>query len=282
MAKVAIITDSTAYLPVSYLLQYQIDVLPLKVILDEESYDDGVDLAPRDFYHRLPASTTLPTTSQVTVGEFTALFEKRLAEGKDILAILLSSGMSGTIDSTVQAQSMFPGEKIEVLDSLSTTLQLGFMVLKGARCALDGGDLMACKKVVETAQGNSGVVFAVDTLEYLHRGGRIGGGKRFMGTVLNIKPILTVYDGKVEALEQSRTRRKSLKRMVEIVAERTSGKANVQIGISHANASEDAAKIMALAKEILDPVEILLTELSPVLGTHAGPGAIAMAYHFDE
>ena len=282
MTKIAIITDSTAYLPDDLLQQYQIDVLPLKVIWGGESYDDGVDLTPQDFYDRLPDSTTMPTTSQVTVGEFKRLFEQRLSEGKEILVILISSGLSGTVDSAVQAKSQFPGEKIEIVDSQSTITQLGLMVLAGARCAEAGGDLMACKAVVEEARANSGVVFGVDTLEFLSRGGRIGGGKRFLGTVLNIKPILTVYDGKVEALEQVRTRKKSLKRLVEIVAERSAGKSNLRLGISHANASQDAATLMALADEHLNPIETLLSELSPVIGTHAGPGTIALAYQFDD
>ncbi len=281
MSKVAILTDSTAYLPQSLLWEYQIGVVPLKVIWGEESLDDGVDISPQEFYNRLPNSTRMPTTSQVTVGEFQAVFEGYQAKDRDVLAVLLSSGMSGTIDSANQAKDLVSGVKIEIVDSLSTTLQLGFMVLAGARCASQGGTLTDCKAAVLQARENSGVVFGVDTLEYLYRGGRIGGGKRFLGTVLNIKPILTVNEGRVDALDQARTRSKSLKRLVEIVAERTAGKTNLRLGVSHANAAEDAATVLAMATRQLEPVETMIAELSPVIGTHVGPGTISLAYQVD-
>jgi DegV family protein with EDD domain len=135
---------------------------------------------------------------------------------------------------------------------------------------------------IEKARENSGVVFAVDTLEYLHRGGRIGGARKFLGTVLNIKPILTLMDGKVEALEQARTRKKSLNRLVEIVAERVGDKQNVRLGVAHANSPVEAKKLLDLAAAKINPVETMLAELSPVIGTHAGPGTLALAYHCDD
>lgn len=281
MSKVAIITDSTAYLPKNLLEQYKIEVVPLKVIWGEKVYNDGVDITPEDFYNRLTQDKTIPTTSQVTIGEFKALFDEHETDGKETLAILISTGLSGTIDSAYQAKALLPGNTIEIVDSLSSTVQLGWMVLAGARCAQAGGDLTACKKAVEQARENSGVVFAVDTLEYLHRGGRIGGGKRFLGTVLNIKPILTVKDGRVDALEQARTRKKSLKQLVEIVAEQTKGKTNLRVGIAHANAASDAAQLHETVVAQLNPVETMIVELSPAIGTHVGPGTIALGYHYD-
>lgn len=281
MSKIAILTDSTAYLPQALLDQYHIGVVPLKVIWGEENLDDGVDISPQEFYNRLPASTTMPTTSQVTVGEFQGRFEDYHAQGQQVLAILISSGISGTIDSANQARTLLPQAQIEIVDSLCTTLQLGFLVLAGARCASQGGSLADCKQVVLQARDNSGVVFGVDTLEYLYRGGRIGGGKRFMGTMLNIKPILTLNEGKVDALEQVRTRSKSMKRMVEIVAERTAGKTNLRLGVSHANATEEAVALLEMAASQLGPVETLVADLSPAIGTHVGPGTLALAYQFD-
>jgi DegV family protein with EDD domain len=281
MPEVVIITDSTANLPDNFIHQYNIKIVPLKVIWDGESYDDGVDITPEDFYNRLERSKSMPSTSQVTVGEFKQLFVEFQSQGKEILAILLSSGISGTIDSAIQARESMPAAKIEIIDTLSTTMQLGFILLAGARCAQAGGSLDECKTAAEIARDNSGVVFAVDTLDFLHRGGRIGGGKRFLGTMLNIKPILTLYDGRVEALEQVRTRRRSLQRLVEIVAERARGKNNLRIGVSHANARKDAEELMALASSQLDPVEKIIGDLSPVLGTHAGPGTLALSYQHD-
>jgi len=281
MSKIAIITDSTAYLPEDLLKEYNIHVLPLKVIWGEESFDDGVDMTPTEFYERLGTSDVMPSTSQVTIGEFTQLFQKLHAEGKEILAILISNGLSGTVASAVKAKEEVPEAKIELVDSKTTIAELALQVLVGARAAQAGASLKECKAAVENTGDNSGVVFAVDTLEFLHRGGRIGGGKRFLGTVLAIKPILTLTDGKVDALEQARTRKKSMARLVDIVAERVEGKKNVRLGVSHAKSLKDARALLESAKS-LNPVETIISEMSPVIGTHVGPGALALAYQFEE
>jgi len=282
MSNVAIITDSTAYIPEDLLQKYDIHVLQLKVIWGEESLDDGVDITPTEFYERLAVSDKSPTTSQVTIGEFKQLFEKLHAEGKEILAILISNELSGTIASAIQAKAVVPDAVIELFDSKSTILELAFQVLAGARAAESGASLAECITAVEKARDNSGLVFAVDTLEFLHRGGRIGGAKKFLATVLSIKPILTVEDGKVAALDQARTRKKSIARLIEIVAERVEGKSNLRLGASHANSPEDAQKLLEAASAALNPIETFITEISPVIGTHVGPGTLALAYHFED
>jgi DegV family protein with EDD domain len=281
MSRVVVVTDSTAYLSEDLLKELEIQVLPLKVIWGEESFDDGVDMSPNEFYDRLETSDVMPSTSQVTIGEFTQLFRKLHEDGKEILAILISSALSGTVASAEKAKEEVPDARIELVDSQTTISELALLVLVGARAAKAGASLEECKAAVEKARDNSGVVFAVDTLEFLHRGGRIGGGKRFLGTVLAIKPILTLKEGKVDALEQARTRKKSLSRLLEIVAERVEGKKNVRIGVSHAKSLEDAQALLASAKA-LNPVETLITEMSPVIGTHVGPGTVALAYQYDE
>jgi DegV family protein with EDD domain len=282
MSKIAIVTDSTANLPEELLQEYGIHVVPLKVIWDDDVLDDGVDILPTVFYKRLEESKTMPTTSQVTVGEFSQLFGKLNAEGYDILAVLLSDALSGTIASAKQAKADLPDANIELVDAMSTIGELAYLVLVGARTAASGVSLEDCKAAVEKARDKSGVVFAVDTMEFLHRGGRIGGGKRFLGTLLNIKPILTVKEGKVEAEEQARTRKKALKQLVDIVAERVAGKSNVRIGVSHANDLVEAKRFLETAEAQLNPVETMITELSPVIGTHVGPGTIALAYLYED
>jgi len=224
MSKVAIVTDSTAYLPVEVIEQYNIHVVPLQLIWGEETFKDGVDIQPGEFYTRLQTADVMPTTSQPSAAEFKTLFEKLAAEGKDILAILISSGLSGTVASAVQAQKMLPEVRIEIVDSQTGAMALGMHVLEAARAAAEGENLAACKALAEGAQAKSGVVFAVDTLEFLHRGGRIGGAKRLMGTVLNIKPILDVKDGKVNALDSVRTRRKAHQRLLELIQDRSQGR----------------------------------------------------------
>lgn len=282
MSKIAVVTDSTAYLPDELIQKYDIHVLPLKVLWGTESLDDNVDITPAEFYRRLQNSKEMPTTSQVTIGEFQTLFEGLHKQGKEILCVLLSSGISGTIASAEAARAEVAEAKIALVDSKTTTVDLAFQVLTAARVAESGASLDACVEEVERDRHNSGVVFAVDTLEFLHRGGRIGGARKFLGTVLNIKPILTLSDGKVDALEQARTRRKSINRLVEIVSERVEGKSNLRLGVAHADAPEEAAQLLQAAADKLKPVETIIAALSPVIGTHVGPGTLALTYHFED
>lgn len=282
MSKVAIITDSTAYLPQELIQQYDIRVVPLTVIFGEESFRDGEDMSPSAFYTRLQSAAVLPTTSQVTVGVFSKLFKQLHQEGREILVITISGKLSGTVESAEQAAQLVPDAKIAIVDSLSTTVEQGFIVLAAARGASSSACLAECQQIAVQARERTGVVFAVDTLEFLHRGGRIGGAKRLMGTVLNIKPILTIKDGRVDALEQTRTRKKSLNRLTQIVAERVAGKSNLCLAVAHANAAEDAQKLLEIACEQLNPIETLITELSPVIGTHVGPGTVALAYYYQD
>jgi DegV family protein with EDD domain len=278
MSKIALVTDSTAYLPKSYIDQYQISVAPQVLVWGDQTFKDGVDIQPSEFYERLKKATVMPTTSQATIGSFHEIFKKLGEEGYDILAVLLSQKLSGTIDSAVQARDMLPGTKIEIFDSQSAAMALGFQVLSVARALEDGANMAECLAVAEKARQNTGVVFAVDTLEFLYRGGRIGGGSRFLGTALNIKPILELVDGKVEAVERVRTRRKSLSRLVEMIIERINGRKPVHLATLHANAPDDAKELVAEACSRLDCVENILAEVSPVVGNHAGPGTVGLAY----
>ncbi len=282
MSKVAIVTDSTAYLPEEFITRYQISVIPLQLIWGEETFRDGVDIQPTEFYNRLINTHVMPTTSQPSAAEFLTVFEKLHTAGADILAILISSGLSGTVSSAEQAKQMLPDAKIEIVDSQTTMAELGFHILEVARAAEEGADLATCKAIAEHARELSGVVFAVDTLEFLHRGGRIGGGKRFLGTMLNIKPILNLKDGRIDAVEQARTRSKAQARLIELVQERTEGKPLRYIGVSHSDAPEEAAALLQRAQESMQVAQSLFTDLSPVIGTHVGPGTVALAYMIAE
>lgn len=278
MAKVAVVTDSTAYLPDDLVKQYNLTVAPQVLIWGEESFKDGVDIQPSEFYTRLSKATVMPSTSQVTIPDFTRIFGDLKEQGYDILAVLISNALSGTIDSAIHAKAANPDATIEIVDSQTTAMAMGFVVLTVARAAQDGASLVECKALAEKARQHVGVVFAVDTLEFLHRGGRIGGGSRFLATALNIKPILEVTGGKVEGIEKVRTRKKSLQRLVELVTERCGGQQPVRLATLHANAEAEARDILGLATDQLKPVESILAGVSPVIGTHAGPGTVGLAY----
>jgi len=278
MAKVSIITDSTAYLPQDLLEKHHISVAPQVLIWGEENFEDGVDISPTEFYTRLKNAKVMPSSSQVTPKFFHALFNDLIEKDHEILAILISEKLSGTIASAIQARDSFPGAKIEILDSQSTSMAMGFQILAVARAADEGADLKQCLEIAERAKKSTGVVFAVDTLEFLHRGGRIGGGSRFLGTALNIKPILELQEGRVEAIERVRTRTKSLQRLVELVEERIGGREPVRLCGLHACAEEDAKEMLGLAKDRIPHIESIFAEVSPVVGTHAGPGTVGLAF----
>ncbi|MCS6907862.1 MAG: DegV family protein [Anaerolineales bacterium] len=279
MPKVAIVTDSTAYIPENFLREYQISVAPQVLIWGDQTFEDGVDILPEEFYRRLKTDSVMPTTSQVTIPNFQKIFKNLLEQGKEVLAILISAKLSGTIDSAIQAKATFPSDApIEIVDSYSTAMAMGLQVLTVARAAQNGASLAECKRIAEEARERTGVVFAVDTLEFLHRGGRIGGASRFLGTALNIKPLLEVRGGRVEPLERVRTRKKSLARLVEIIEERTKGKSPLRLSVIHANAEEEARELLEEVTQRLQPAEAILSTVSPVIGTHVGPGTVGIAY----
>jgi DegV family protein with EDD domain len=278
MSKVAIVTDSTATLPKEYLDQYPIWVVPQVLIWGEETLEDGVDIQPDEFYERLTKDPVHPTTSQVTPASFNKVFSELLDKEYQILAVLLSPKLSGTIESANQALANFPGAPIEVFDSNSVAMAMGFQVLMAARAAKDGADLMECRQIAEKSRPLTGVVFAVDTLEFLHRGGRIGGGAKFLATALDIKPILEIQDGKVEGVDRVRTRKKSLARVVSLIEERIGGREPVRLATLHARSPVDARWLLDEGTAHLEPIEKIFTEVSPVVGTHAGPGTVGLAF----
>lgn len=279
MSKVAVVTDSTAYLSKELVTAYGITVVPLVVIWGDEELLDNVDIGPEEFYERLSTAQVMPSTSQVTIQTFADTFKKLHAEGYDILTVVISSALSGTMDSAIQAKKLVPDANIALVDSQSTSLPLAFMALAAARAAKRGASLQECVQVVEAVRAHTQMFFAVDTLEFLHRGGRIGGASRFLGTALGLKPILYLEDGKVEALEKVRTTKRAHGRLVELINEGVNGKSPINfVGVVHAASEETATQLMNDVEEKFNPHELMLASISPVIGTHTGPGTLGIAY----
>jgi DegV family protein with EDD domain len=278
MNPVAILTDSTAYLPPSIQQEFDIRIIPLTVIWDGDTYADNVDITPKEFYTRLASSDTLPSTSQPSAGDFKKHFNELLEQGKDVIAILISSGISGTVNSALQAQSDLGSDRISVVDSKTAAMATGLHVLVAARKAAEGASLSEITATAQKAQEHTGVVFAVDTLEFLHKGGRIGGAKRLLGSMLNIKPILEMKDGQIEPVEQVRTQKRALDRLISLSDERIDNERPLRMAVFHSNAPKLAEDLLQDTQKILQPDEIYLSELSPVIGTHVGPGTLAIAY----
>ncbi len=281
MPKVAIVTDSSPYIPANIIQENNIHVVPLIVIWGEENFYDGVDITPVEFYERLETAKVMPSTSQPSVADFEVLFRSLHNDGYEILALLLSEDLSGTVSSATQAKKLLPEATIEIVNTKTLAMALGFIVLAAARAANQGASLAECKKIAIEASGKCGVIFVVDTLEFLHRGGRIGAAKRFMGSLLNVKPVLAIEGGLIVPLDSVRTQKKALERIIEIIQERTEGHKTVRLATLHANNLATAEKILAEASSRINPIEQILAEVSPVIGTHAGPGAIGLAYLVD-
>jgi DegV family protein with EDD domain len=183
------------------------------------------------------------------------------------------------MDSAIQAMKMVPDAKVELVDSKLTSVPLAFMALSAARAAKRGATLAKCKEIAEAIRDHSEVFFAVDTLEFLHRGGRIGGASRFLGTALNLKPILFLENGKIEALEKVRTSKRAHKRLIELLKSRMDGKSPINmVGVVGAAADKSMTRLMADIKENFQPKEIIMADLSPVIGNHTGPGTVGVAY----
>jgi DegV family protein with EDD domain len=278
--KVAIITDSTAYLPKECLEQYCISVTPLSVIWGDRVYMDGVDLLPDEFYKRLAHSKDMPTTSQVTPAAMMLAFESLLLQGYDVLGIFVSSKISGTVQSAMQARAMLPyaAENIAIVDSLWTTMAMGLPVLTAARAAQADESLEQCLKVAENACAHTGVLFVVETLEFMRRGGRIGGAQAMLGTLLNIKPVLEMRAGRIEAVEKVRTKQKAMQHMLDVVAERLKDKSSIRLAVTHAGDETAALSLLDAARARFGPIETFCCPLSPVIGTHVGPGTVALNY----
>ena len=280
-SKVAIVTDSTVNFPKDILEQYPLTILPLTLIWGDDSYRDSIDITPNEFYEKLQTAKIMPSTSQVTPVQFSTAFQKLLEQGYKVLCIVISSRLSGTMDSAIQAKVSFPDAKIELFDSRSTSLGMGFQILAAARAAKTGATMEECLNLIQKVKDNSGLYFCVDTLEFLHRGGRIGAATRFLGTALNLKPILELQDGEIIPIERVRTQRKALDRMVELVDSKVHGKSSLRLGILDAKAPEGAEYVYQQLSQRFQAVEIIRGDVSPVIGTHAGPGTIGIAYTFE-
>ncbi len=278
MSKVAIVTDSTAYIPEESMAGLDIFVAPQILIWGDKTYEDGVDITPTEFYKRLATATVMPTTSQVSPQKFLTIFKQLLDQDFQILSVLISEKLSGTIDSAKQAKETLNGAPIEIVDSYTTAMAMGFIVLVTARAARDGASLAECIALVESARQNTGVVFAVDTLEFLYRGGRIGGASRLLGSALGIKPILEIRDGVVEPADRVRTRKKSLARALELITEKIDNRTPLRLATLHANSEADARELLSQAQQQLGGVEHVLSEVSPVVGNHAGPGTVGLTF----
>lgn len=279
--KITIVTDSSSYIPESATEGLDIAVIPLWLIWGEEHFRDGVDIQPAEFYKKLKESSALPTSSQPSAKEFELFYKKVLENSEEIVSVLVSSKISGTIASAQSAVNELKGMNIPIVDSLNSSMGLGFAVLAAARAAADGKSVEEVVAAAEGMKGKLHFLFVVDTLEYLHKGGRISGGKRLMGTALKIKPILQFEDGEIKPLSQARTKSKAIKQVFEIIQGRLGDRKMAEAAVADIDSSEDADAVADQLRERFDVSKIHRAEVSPVVGTHVGPGTIGIAFYTD-
>ncbi len=282
MSPVMILTDSSAYLPPDLVDRHPIRVIPLTLNWEGQIYRDGVDIQAGEFYRRLSTSSSMPSTSQVSTVEMNTSITELLESGYDVLMLLISSGISGTYEAAASVVKGYPPERVVCLDTKLVSMALSFQVLAAARAAAAGASLAECKQVAEQVYGHIGVYFTVDTLKYLAAGGRINSAKRLLGAALNIKPILEIRDGKIELVTSVISRRKAIERMLDLVEKGIAGRTPVRISVFHAMEDKLARDLLEITQKRFSPVENILSEVSPVVGAHVGPGTISIAYQAGE
>ena len=279
MNKVAIVTDSTTAIPDSIAREHNLTVVPLNLIWDGKSYLDGIEITPVEFYERLVKANTIPTTSQPSVGMFVETYKKLIDQGYDILTIVISAKLSGTYQSAIQAAEEFPKNRIAVVDSLQASMPLSLVVLMTAQAAQRGATLLECTNLATDLCKRVRTMFIVDTLEYLHKGGRIGGAARLIGTALKMKPILVIKDGEIDSFDKVRTFKKATERVFE-VAEAELGKQGTieYLGVVTANVPQIGDEFLSMAHQRFHVRNEFVGLISPVIGAHAGPGAVGFVY----
>ena len=275
MARVAIVTDSTADLAPEVCARLGIAVVPLNVHFGEEVFRDQLDLTSDQFMERLRRTPDLPTTSQPSPGRFEQTFRELAADHDEIVAVLLSSKLSGTVQSALLARDAVADViRVEVVDSLNASVGLGFQVLRAADLAAAGSDAAAIAARLATETGAYHLVFFVDTLEFLQRGGRIGRAAALVGSILSLKPTLRVDEGLIVPFERTRSRAKAIKGLATFAK----GLPRVErLAVLHSTTPEDAAALADECVSLLPRSEIAVAKFSPVIGTHVGPGAMGVA-----
>jgi DegV family protein with EDD domain len=277
---IRIITDSTCEAPQDVLTHASVTVVPLYVVFGQQSLKDQVEISREEFWRRLPTADPMPTTSQPTPADFLAPFRAFAEAGDEIVTITISSKLSGTYSSAIQAKAELPWHPIDVVDSLSTSVGLGLIVRRALRMAESGASRLEIVQAIEAMREYVPVLFSVDTLEYLARGGRIGKAQAFMGTLLSFKPMLGITDGVIVPVSRVRSRRKALDALTETHNQTLSARGPaVQIGVTHAGAIDEARSVAADLARVFETSDVFIADLGAVLGVHTGPGMIGAAVY---
>lgn len=286
MRKVAVITDSTCCLPSELVEKYNICLIPIFIVYQDKSYRDGVDISPGEVYKIMRRRKDLPTTSTPSAGDFLEAFRQLSQEAESIVCITLTGLQSKTFEAAViaseKASEVIPDTAIEVVDSRAVAGALGFVALEAARVASQGAELPQVVDAARSMIGRVNLLAMLDTLYYLARTGRIARAAAWAGAVLNMKPVLehSTSVGETTPVARPRTKSKAVKLMLELMAERV-GNSTVHVMVHHADELEEGEKLKAEIGSRFSCAELYLTEFTPGMGVHAGPGILGLSFYTD-
>ncbi|MCG2807710.1 MAG: DegV family protein [Coriobacteriia bacterium] len=277
---VRVVTDSTSYIRPEHAEELGITLVSLGVVFGDESFRE-LDVEDDWFYEKMAATPKIPTSSQPSPGEMRAAFESALKAGEPVVGVFISSEMSGTLGSAelvaADLKSEYSDADIRIVDSRSNSMQLGLAAIAAAKAANAGGDADACVKAAEDTIARTRFLFTPLTLDYLRKGGRIGGASAFLGSLLQIRPILTVEDGQTQAFDKVRTRTRAIERMIEKLSEDIKDAGITDVYVHHINAKELGEHLVSLVQPLVE-CPVGLAPIGPVIGLHVGPGTVALVY----
>jgi len=273
-----IITDSTADLTKEFILKHNIEIVPLTIHLGDKSWKDYYDVEPDGYYELLRKSSAFPTTSQPTPQDFVNAYSPFVEKGEPILSVHLSSKLSGTFQSALLARSQFAGARIEVVDSLQASFALSMIVIICDEKANQGASLEEVADMARKIGPQIETYFSVDSLEYLHRGGRIGKAQAFLGTLMKIKPLLKVVNGEVQPIEKIRTRDRLMNRFVELVEQAAQEHSQLLLTVAESDNSDVMTELLGRLERIPGVSLVFRGKIGGVITSHTGPGALGIAF----
>ncbi len=274
---IKILVDSASSITPEQAQAQGLHLIPMRVTFGEDTFQDGVNLDPAGFYRLLAKSRALPITSQPSAGEFMRKFQELTSDGSQVLCIVISHQLSGTLSSAETAREMLPGQSVHIFNTLSVSVGEGLMATAAAQMAGAGQPLEVILAHLERMRAQLRIYFVVDTLEYLQRGGRIGGAAALVGTLLKLKPLLTIENGRIEPSEKVRTKSKAVERMLALLERDLGSGTPMWAGIAHGNAPEECALLEEQVRARFNCQYLFTADAGPTISTHSGPGVLGLA-----